>query len=83
MFFTTSWVKEGEQDSSWQRKRRESSFQNIPNEEKSNKLGRLFPADSTISLISMLVLIALMVDRSTFKFLKINLTDVPTPIFEK
>jgi hypothetical protein len=34
-------------------------------------------------LISILVLIALMVDRSTFKFLKINLTGIPSPIFEK
>jgi hypothetical protein len=31
----------------------------------------------------LLVLIALIVERRTFKFLKINLIDVPYPIFEK
>jgi hypothetical protein len=42
-----------------------------------NRLGRLLAAESIISLISKLVLMAVIVERSTFRFLNMSLTGVP------
>ncbi len=71
MFFTTSWVKAGGQDSSWKRVNEGPSFQRIPKTKKSNRLGRLVPAESMIPFTSTLVLIALMMERSLFRSLKV------------
>ena len=77
IFLMTSWVNDGGQDSSWYRYRAGPSFQKTPKEEKGNRFGRLFAAESMIVLISKLVLMAVIVERRTFRFLKMSLTGFP------